>query len=153
MRRLISPRFLPNTEIKIMEQDIRWKQRFQNFQKAVKLLQEVSDLDIDALSLLEKEGIIQRFEFTLELAWKTLKNKMEYDGLIIDRISPKVVLKEAYQNKYIDNIETWIEMINDRNLLSHTYDFDVVIEVIPDIQQKYIPLLSDLYTSLVETQL
>lgn len=136
-----------------MEQNIRWKQRFQNFQRAVKLLQEVSGLDIDALSLLEKEGIIQRFEFTLELAWKTLKDKMEYDGLIIDRISPKVVLKEAYQNKYIDNIETWIEMINDRNLLSHTYDFDVFVEVIPDIQQKYIPLLYNLYTSLVESQL
>ena len=136
-----------------MEQDIRWKQRFANFQRAIKLLQEVPELDINELSYLEKEGIIQRFEFTLELSWKTLKDKMEYDGVILDRISPKMVLKEAYKNKYIDNIELWLEMINDRNLLSHTYDFKVFEDVIPDIQLKYTPLLSELYTSLIEAQL
>lgn len=136
-----------------MEQDVRWKQRFQNFQRAIRLLQEVPELEIEKLSLLEKEGIIQRFEFTLELAWKTLKDRMEYDGLILDRISPKVVLKEAFKNKYIDDIELWIEMINDRNLLSHTYDFEVFEKIIPDIQRKYTHLLSDLYTSFVEDQL
>ena len=136
-----------------MEQDVRWKQRFANFQRAIKLLQEVPELVINELSYLEKEGIIQRFEFTLELSWKTLKDKMEYDGLILDRISPKMVLKEAYKNKYIDNIELWLEMINDRNLLSHTYDFQVFEDVIPDIQLKYTPLLSELYTSLIEAQL
>ena len=133
-----------------MEEDIRWKQRFQNYERAIKLLQELLVLDINSLSLLEKEGIIQRFEFTLELAWKTLKDRMEYDGLILDKISAKIVLKEAFQNKYIDNIDTWIEMINDRNLLSHTYDYDVFLEVIPDILNKYIQLLSDLYNSLIE---
>lgn len=136
-----------------MEQDIRWKQRFANFQRAIKLLQEVPELDINELSYLEKEGIIQRFEFTLELSWKTLKDKMEYDGLILDKISPKMVLKEAYKYKYIDNIELWLEMINDRNLLSHTYDFQVFEDVIPDIQLKYTPLLSELYISLIEAQL
>ena len=136
-----------------MEQDIRWKQRFANFQRAIKLLQEVPELDINELSYLEKEGIIQRFEFTLELSWKTLIDKMEYDGLILDKISPKMVLKEAYKNKYIDNIELWLEMINDRNLLSHTYDFQVFEDVIPDIQLKYTPLLSELYISLIEAQL
>ena len=136
-----------------MEEDIRWKQRFANFQRAIKLLQEVPELDINKLSYLEKEGIIQRFEFTLELSWKTLKDKMEYDGVVLDRISPKMVLKEAYKNKYIDNIELWLEMINDRNLLSHTYDFQVFEDVIPDIQLKYTPLLSELYTSLIEAQL
>ena len=136
-----------------MEQDIRWKQRFENFQRAIKLLQEIPELDLKKLSYLEKEGIIQRFEFTLELAWKTLKDKMEYDGIILDRISPKMVLKEAYNSKYIDNIDLWIEMINDRNLLSHTYDFKVFEEIIPDIQTKYTPLLSNLYTFLIESQL
>lgn len=93
----------------------------------------------------------QRFEFTLELAWKTLKDKMEYDGLVLDKISPKLVLKEAYKAKYLEGIETWIEMINDRNMLSHTYDFDVFLKVIPDIQKKYAPLLSTLYDSLLES--
>ena len=136
-----------------MDQDIRWKQRFENFQRAIKLLQEVPEMDLSKLSFLEKEGIIQRFEFTLELAWKTLKDKMEFDGLILDRISPKMVLKEAFQTKYINNIELWLEMIDDRNLLSHTYDFKFFEEIIPDIQLKYTPLLSDLYTSLIVSHL
>jgi len=62
-----------------MNQDIRWEQRFQNFTRAITLLKEIETLEIDKISFLEKEGIIQRFEFTLELAWKTLKDKMEFD--------------------------------------------------------------------------
>jgi nucleotidyltransferase substrate binding protein (TIGR01987 family) len=132
-----------------MEKDIWWKQRFENFQKAIKLLEEIPSLDINKISLLEKEGIIQRFEFTLELAWKTLKDKMEFDGLILDKISPKMVLKEAFKAKYIDKIELWLEMIDDRNLLSHTYDIKVFEEVIPSIQQKYTSLLSELKNSFL----
>ena len=134
-----------------MKQDIRWKQRLSNFQKAIFLLEEIPDLDLERLSFLEKEGVIQRFEFTLELAWKTLKDKMEFDGLILNKISPKMVLKEAFKNKYVDDIELWLEMINDRNLLSHTYDSDVIMEIVPDIQKKYTPLLSALYNSLIES--
>ena len=135
-----------------MNQDIRWKQRFENFQKAIKLLLEVPEMDLTKLSYLEKEGIIQRFEFTLELACKTLKDKMEYDGLIIDKISPKMVLKQAFQAKYLNNIELWLEMIDDRNLLSHTYDFKMIEEIIPDIQSKYTFLISELFTSLITSQ-
>ncbi|GMQ31106.1 hypothetical protein Aconfl_37490 [Algoriphagus confluentis] len=85
-----------------MEKDIRWIQRLDNFLKAVNLLVEVESMDLDELSQLEKEGIVQRFEYTLELGWKTLEDKMESDGLILDRISSKVVVKEAFQAKYID---------------------------------------------------
>ncbi len=131
-----------------MENDIRWKQRFENFSKAVKLLEEVQKLDLGKTSQLEKEGIIQRFEFTLELGWKTLKDRMESDGLLLTQISPKMVVKEAFKAKYIDQIEIWLDMINDRNLLSHTYDFKVMEEVIPDIQKRYSPALSALYKSL-----
>jgi nucleotidyltransferase substrate binding protein (TIGR01987 family) len=131
-----------------MDQDVRWEQRFQNFTKAISLLNEIKELEIGKLSLLEKEGIIQRFEFTLELAWKTLKDKIEFDGIILDRISPKMVLKEAYQAKYINNIEVWIQMINDRNLVSHTYDFETFEEIIPSIQKQYIPVLNELFVSL-----
>jgi nucleotidyltransferase substrate binding protein (TIGR01987 family) len=111
-------------------------------------LNEIKELEIGKLSLLEKEGIIQRFEFTLELAWKKLKDKIEFDGIILDRISPKMVLKEAYQAKYINNIEVWIQMINDRNLVSHTYDFETFEEIIPSIQKQYIPVLNELFVSL-----
>ncbi len=62
-----------------------------------------------------------------------------------------MVLKEAFQAKYINNIEHWLEMINDRNLLSHTCDFEFFEKIIPDIQLKYTPLLTDLYLTLIET--
>ncbi|SFB54021.1 nucleotidyltransferase substrate binding protein [Algoriphagus aquimarinus] len=132
-----------------MENDIRWKQRLENFTKAVKLLEEIQFLDLAKTSQLEKEGIIQRFEFTLELGWKTLKDKMESDGLVLYQISPKMVMKEAFKAKYIDQIEIWLDMINDRNLLSHTYDFTVMEEVIPDIQKRYSQALSALNKTLV----
>ncbi|MCE7055855.1 nucleotidyltransferase substrate binding protein [Algoriphagus sp. AGSA1] len=132
-----------------MDNDIRWKQRLENFSKAVKLLEEVQSLDLRKTSQLEKEGIIQRFEFTLELGWKTLKDRMESDGLVLNQISPKMVVKEAYKAKYIDEIEIWIDMINDRNLLSHTYDFTVMEEVIPDIQKRYSAALSTLLKTLL----
>jgi nucleotidyltransferase substrate binding protein (TIGR01987 family) len=131
-----------------MEKDIRWKQRFHNFENAIKLLQEIPALDLNDLSLLEKEGIVQRFEFTLELGWKTLKDKMEFDGVVFEKISPKMVAKVAYNSKYIEDVELWIRMINDRNLLSHTYDFDKFEKIILAVQQYYTPLLSDLYESL-----
>ena len=133
-----------------MNQDIRWEQRFQNFPRAITLLKEIETLEIDKISFLEKEGIIQRFEFTLELAWKTLKDKMEFDGILLDKISPKMVLKEAYQAKYINDIDTWLKMINDRNLVSHTYDFETFELIIPSIQKNYISVLNDLYLSCLE---
>jgi len=135
-----------------VSKDIRWEQRFENFEKAIKLLQEIPELDIDKLSLLEKEGIVQRFEFTLELAWKTLKDKMEFDGLVLDKISPKMVLKEAYKTKYIDNIELWLEMIDDRNLLSHIYDFKILEGIILDIQKTHTQLLSGLYNTFLNAK-
>ncbi|SEF44915.1 nucleotidyltransferase substrate binding protein [Algoriphagus boritolerans] len=133
-----------------MDKDIRWIQRLDNFQKAINLLVEVEFMDLAELSQLEKEGIVQRFEYNLELGWKTLKDKMEFDGLILDRISPKVGVKEAFQAKYIDQIEVWLEMINDRNLLSHSYDLETFESVIPDIQSVYTPLLASLAKKLSE---
>ena len=135
-----------------MSQDIRWKQRFDNFKKAALLLKEIQSLKLEELSLLEKEGVIQRFEFTLELAWKTLKDKMEFDGLILDKISSKVVVKEAFAAKYIDKVDVWLNMIDDRNLLSHTYDFETFDKVIPVIQNVYSKSIIELYLSLLKAE-
>lgn len=122
--------------------DIRWKQRYENFIRALGRLNETASLDLRFVSMLEKEGIIQRFEYTLELAWKTLKDKMEFDGLILDRISPKMVVKEALRTHYIHEIDTWVDMITDRNTLSHRYDFDAMEQILPTIQERYIPFLN-----------
>lgn len=126
------------------EQDVRWKQRFQNFFRAFSLLREALELDPAALSQLEKEGIIQRFEYTFELAWKVLKDKMEADGLTLDQISPKAVVRQAWAAKYIQDPETWLKMIGDRNLMSHTCDFSHCEAIIQTIREEYLPLLEDL---------
>jgi nucleotidyltransferase substrate binding protein (TIGR01987 family) len=75
---------------------------------------------------------------------------MEFDGILLDKISPKMVLKEAYQAKYINDIDTWLNMINDRNLVSHTYDFETFEQIIPSIQKIYISVLNELYVSLLK---
>ncbi len=130
--------------------DIRWQQRFANFQRAFSLLREAMERDLSELSQLEKEGVIQRFEYTFELAWKVLKDKMENDGLILDQVSPKVVIKQAYAAKYIDRPETWLRMIGDRNLMSLTYDFIKFEAVIQSIAREYLPMLQDWYMGLLE---
>ncbi len=131
-------------------QDIRWQQRFQNFQRAFGLLREAMDQDISQLNQLEKEGVIQRFEFTFDLAWKVLKDKMEHDGLVIDQISPRAVVRLAYQSKYIEDADVWLRMIGDRNLMSHTYDsskFEIVLQA---IASDYLPMLTDWQLGLLE---
>ena len=130
--------------------DIRWQQRFANFQRAFLLLREAMERPVSELFQLEKEGVIQRFEDTFELAWKVLKDKMENDGLILDQVSPKAVVRQAYAAKYIDKPETWLRMIGDRNLMSHTYDFVKFEAVIQSIAREYLPMLQDWYMDLLE---
>ena len=106
--------------------------------------------DLDDLNQLEKEGIIQRFEYTFELAWKTLKDRMEFDGVILDRISPKAVARKAFETKYIDDVETWFRMIGDRNLMSHTYDFVKFEAIIQTIKDDYMSIFDSWYMDLLE---
>lgn len=125
----------------------RWLQRFNNFEKAFLLLQEIVEQkeNLCEFEPIVQEGIIQRFEYTFELAWKSLKDKMEYDGIVFEKIAPKYILKEAFAAKYIDNAETWLEMTNDRNLMSHTYDFLRLTEILTKIKKLYYPAIRILY--------
>lgn len=129
--------------------DIRWQQRFQNFERAFLRLREALEQDPASLTALEKEGIIQRFEYTFELAWKVLKDKMEFDGLEINQVSPKGVVSDAYAARYIDNADLWLQMIGDRNLMSHTYDINKFEAVIDSLRTRYLPMLDEWYTSLL----
>ena len=95
------------------------------------------------------EGVIQRFEFTFELSWNLLKDRLEYDGLVIATVTPRNVLREAYRAKLIDDCETWIDMLIDRNLMSHTYDFDKFKAVVENIHSRYLTVLNDIYQRLV----
>lgn len=126
--------------------DIRWQQRFNNFKRAVLLLRSaLEERALSEYSNLEQEGIIKRFEYTLELAWKVLKDRMEDDGIIIDTISPKGVIRQAFNSKYINNPEIWMRMIGDRNLLSHTYDFEQFSVILQTVKNEYLPVLDEFY--------
>lgn len=128
--------------------DTRWKLRFQNYQSAYSLLNEALEQDPNSLSRLEEEGIIQRFEYTFDLACKALNAKMEADGLTLNRISPKAVARQAYAGKYIDDIEGWLRMIGDRSVIHHTYkpsEFEAIIET---LRTEYRHLLDKLHHAL-----
>ncbi len=127
-----------------MSEDIRWKQRFQNFDRAFVLLREALE-GVRPLSMLEKEGVIQRFEYTYELAWKTLKDYLEASGVVITPVTPRQVIKEAFAAKVISDGEVWINMLDNRNLLSHTYDFSVFDEAVKAIAKHYLPAMEKLH--------
>ena len=133
-----------------MSQDIRWKQRFQNFDRAVVLLREPVERDVTRLSALEKEGTVQRFEFAVELAWKTLKDYMEQEGRVIEPITPRNVIKEAFAAKIIKDGQVWIDMLDHRNLLSHTYDEITFEKAVLAIRDRYLAAIEQLHAWLLE---
>lgn len=105
-----------------MSTDIRWQQRFDNYCKAFLELKEAVDLARQRpLSKLEKQGAIQGFEYTHELAWNVLKDYLEYQG-IIGLIGSRDTARTAFQRGLIADGEIWMEMIKSRNLTSHAYD-------------------------------
>ncbi len=132
-----------------MREDIRWQQRFQNFDRAFSLLREIvtSSPDIITLEPIVKEGIIIALNILLNWDGKPERQMID-DGLVIERISPKHVFRTAWQAKYIDTIEPWLEMTDDRNLMSHTYDFNTFDEVLARLATTYFPLLQELHGSL-----
>ncbi len=97
-------------------QDIRWIQRFQNFEKTFLLLQET--LQIKNPSVAERAGLIQFFEMTFELAWKLLKDYEEEEGFTVK--SPRDAIKQAFQANIITAGHTWIDALTDRNLITHS---------------------------------
>lgn len=102
--------------------DVRWKQRLQSFRKAFLQLSKASRLAGERdLSDLEKQGLIQAFEFTHELAWKTLKDFLESRGMS-DLFGSKDATREAFSQGLIHNGEEWMAMIQARNKSSHTYN-------------------------------
>ncbi len=129
--------------------EIRWKQRFINFNKAFSQLDKAVDI-VSQLDDLAKEGLIQRFEYTLELAWKTLKDYLESKGVIA--IFPKDVIRQAFQTEIIENGELWMEMLQERNLLSHTYNEEIFRHSIDKIVNSYFAEIEKLHFYLKNEQ-
>lgn len=131
-----------------MNSNVRWQQRFQNLDRTVLLLRQPLADGVERLSLLEKEGVIQRFEFTLELAWKTLKDYLEFSGVVIEPATPRNVVKEAFAAKILPDGQVWIDMLDHRNLLSHTYDEQAFPAAVDALADRYSPAMLALHAWL-----
>lgn len=124
--------------------DIRWKQRFENLAKAMRDL--TSAIEQKTYTKLELAGVIQTFEFTFELAWKTTKDYLEAEGYIAT--TPREVIKQAYQINLIKDGTIWLEALEKRNLAAHTYDEKTCREFVKNICEVYYFILKDLYDKL-----
>lgn len=121
-------------------QDIRWQQRFHNFLKAFSLIEEaVMKYHNEGISDLEEQGLIQRFEFTHELAWNVLKDYFEYQGNT-DITGSRDATREAFNKGLIEDGEGWMEMIKSRNKSSHTYNEEIAKEIVKNVVEKYYDL-------------
>ena len=122
-----------------MTEDIRWKQRFNNFVRAFRRLDDAVQLKQSRdLSELEEQGLIQAFEFTHELAWNVLKDYLEEQG-VVGLIASKDSTREAFKLGLIEDGDVWMEMIKLRNLTSHTYDEQVAEKVSSAIVKQFYP--------------
>ena len=128
--------------------DIRWQQRLSNFERALALLSAALIDGPAALNQLEKEGVIQRFEYGFELAWKTTKDYMEANGFLFAVVMPRQVLKDAYAAKVIADGAVWIAMLDHRNLLSPSYNPAVFEEAVEAIHRQYLPAMEQLFSFL-----
>lgn len=118
--------------------DVRWQQRLSNFEKALNQLSQGIE-DNPHPSDIIKEGIIQRFEFTHELAWKVLKDFLEYEG-IQNITGSRSATKEAFNKGLIEGGQQWMNMIESRNATVHTYDIDILQNEYNKIVHIYYPL-------------
>ncbi|MBS0172626.1 MAG: nucleotidyltransferase substrate binding protein [Nitrospira sp.] len=110
-------------------QDIRWQQRFANYERALARLTDAVDLASQrALSDLEKQGLIQTFEFTHELAWNVMKDYLVWQGAT-DITGSRDATRESFSRGIIEDGEGWMEMIKSRNQTSHTYNDKVADEI------------------------
>jgi len=146
-----------------MDQDIRWEQRFSNYRKAVEKLRQAvkyikdkfdkEEKDIDqAASVLDevlKEGLIQRFEYTHELAWNVMKDYAEYQGNANIRGS-RDATREAFKTKLLSNGEVWMDMIKSRNETSHTYNEETADEIFLKIIDDYYPAFDEFTKTMEE---
>lgn len=133
-----------------MDEDVRWKQRFSNYGKALEALDRAVALArTRPLTELEQQGLIQGFEFTHELGWNVLKDFLEAQG-IQGLIGSRDATRQAFRNGLIEDGEAWMDMIKARNLTSHTYNLAIASGIATDVLGKFHPAFVALATRLSE---
>lgn len=124
-------------------ENIRWKQRFENFDKALCKLREFAGyVNQDERDVMQV-ALIGAFKFTFELGWKTLKDYLNYGG--VDVSIPREVVKQAFHHGLIEDGEAWISMLEDRNILTHVYDEKIAEQAVTSIQGEYLPAIEQVY--------
>ncbi len=123
----------------------RFEERKDDLIKATNKLKEALSEEPTELAI---DGVLHRFEFTFELAWKTMKDYLEYQGIIEKIGSPREVIKEAFSAGLIENGDAWIKMMLSRNSLSHLYDEETSREIYVEIKECYIFEIDKLITKL-----
>ena len=127
------------------ESDIRWQQRFINFNKAFSQLERF--MQEKSLNEMEELGLIKAFEYTYELSWKTLQDLLKEKGYT-DVVGPKPVIEQSFQDRYIVDGKGWMRMLVSRNLISQTYDEETAEEIVRSIRSEYFHLLKSLQERL-----
>lgn len=125
--------------------DIRWQQRFKNFNKALSQLERF--LQQGELNEMETQGLIKAFEYTFELSWKTLQDILKEKGYI-DIVGPRPVIEQSFQDGYITDGKDWLLMLKSRNLTSHSYDEQTAEEIVHDIKNRHFILFKQLQSKL-----
>ena len=119
----------------------RFEERRKEFSNAVQRLREALEEKENDIII---DGVLHRFEFTFELAWKTMKDYLEYVGVIDKTGSPREIIKSAFEYGMLEDGDSWIKMMLARNSLSHLYDEAKSREVYQDIKSIYFKLLQEL---------
>jgi nucleotidyltransferase substrate binding protein (TIGR01987 family) len=132
--------------------DVRWRQRLHSFRKAFRSLSDAAALAQEReLTDLEQQGLIQAFEFTHELAWKTLKDFLESKG-VQNIYGSKVATRQAFAAGLIGDGEVWMAMIESRNQTSHTYNEDLADEIATSILTQYVPKFDEFQRKFAELE-
>ena len=129
-----------------MQNKERWLQRLQNLNNAFERL--CAACDQDRYTELELAGLIQTYEFTFELAWKTMKDRLQFEGYSVN--SPRSTIMKAYEMEWFDDVDRWLGALNSRNLFSHTYDKALAEEAGELIKDRLKPMISALVVKLNE---
>src|SRR6056297_85662 len=131
-----------------MKDDIRWVQRYNNYKKALGQLSRF--VDKENLNEMEEQGLIQSFEYSFELAWKTLQDFLTEKSGYTEIRGPRPVIMQAFSDGLISHGEKWMKMLNDRNRSVHSYDEKIAGEIVRSIKNEYFHLFTALNKKLQE---
>ncbi len=121
--------------------ELRWKQRFRNFQKAYEVFERI--LSIENPNEAERMGLIKSYEILFELSWKLIKDYLSVQGF--DVRSPREAFKRAFQIEIISDGEIWLSALENRNETVHTYDETTALQTVELIKEKYSKMFKELY--------